>query len=131
MWYGLARLLLVFGLALLALALPSIGGAAPRLDRVSLQLKWKHQFQFAGYYAAVEKGFYRDAGLDVTLLEAPDNIEPAQAVLRGDAEFGIAASDLVLLRGQGRPVVALAAIYQHSPFILLALANRGIDELKK
>ncbi|HNW77683.1 MAG TPA: diguanylate cyclase [Candidatus Competibacteraceae bacterium] len=129
MWYGLARLLLVFGLALLALALPSIGGAAPRLDRVSLQLKWKHQFQFAGYYAAVEKGFYRDAGLDVTLLEAPDNIEPAQAVLRGDAEFGIAASDLVLLRGQGRPVVALAAIYQHSPFILLALANRGIDSI--
>jgi len=129
MGHGLARLLLVYGLPLLALALPIISTAAPRLDRVSLQLKWKHQFQFAGYYAALEKGFYRDAGLDVTLLEAPDNIEPAQAVLRGDAEFGIAASDLVLLRGQGRPVVALAAIYQHSPFILLALANRGIDSI--
>jgi ABC-type nitrate/sulfonate/bicarbonate transport system substrate-binding protein len=39
------------------------------LERVTLQLKWKHQFQFAGYYAAKEKGFYQEAGLDVTMLQ--------------------------------------------------------------
>lgn len=40
------------------------------LDRVTLQLKWKHQFQFAGYYAALEQGFYREAGLAVRILQA-------------------------------------------------------------
>ena len=40
---------------------------AEALDTVSMQLKWKHQFQFAGYYQALEQGFYRDAGLDVTI----------------------------------------------------------------
>ncbi|MDO8776398.1 MAG: ABC transporter substrate-binding protein, partial [Burkholderiaceae bacterium] len=38
-------------------------------ERVTLQLKWLHQFQFAGYYAALAKGFYRDEGLDVTIRE--------------------------------------------------------------
>jgi hypothetical protein len=42
---------------------------AAALDQVSLQLKWKHQFQFAGYYAALEQGLYRNAGLDVTIRE--------------------------------------------------------------
>jgi len=50
---------------------------SPELDHVTLQLKWKHQFQFAGYYAAQKKGFYKAAGLDVQLLEATEAIEPA------------------------------------------------------
>ena len=48
------------------------------LDHVSLQLKWKHQFQFAGYYAALEKGFYRDAGLDVEIREGGPDIDAAK-----------------------------------------------------
>lgn len=99
------------------------------LTPVRLQLKWKHQFQFAGYYAAKAKGYYRDAGLDVSFLEVPDTIEPAQQVLQGKAEFGVSNSDLVLLRGRGNPVVALAAIYQHSPLILLALEKSGINNV--
>ncbi len=100
------------------------------LDPVTVQLKWKHQFQFAGYYAALEQGYYEEAGLDVHLMEAPDGAdEPAQVVLQGDADFGIAASDLLLLRAQGEPVVALASIYQHSPLILLSVEDRGIDNI--
>src|SRR5436190_2086334 len=55
----------------LLLAVPAflVVPAAHALDAVTLQLKWRHQFQFAGYYAAVEKGFYRDAGLEVGILE--------------------------------------------------------------
>ncbi len=45
------------------------------LENVTLQLKWKHQFQFAGYYAALEKGFYRQAGLDVKIIEAQAGVE--------------------------------------------------------
>src|SRR5580704_17693506 len=56
---------------------------ASALDQVSIQLKWKHQFQFAGYYAALEQGFYRDAGLDVTIREGGPGIEVAEAVASG------------------------------------------------
>ena len=99
------------------------------LESVTLQLKWKHQFQFAGYYAALEQGYYEAAGLDVQLLEAPDGEEPAQVVLDGGADFGIAASDLLLMRAKGQPVVALASIYQHSPLVLLSIADRGMDNI--
>ena len=50
---------------------------AAALDSASLQLKWKHQFQFAGYYAALEQGFYRNAGLDVTIREGGPDIDVA------------------------------------------------------
>lgn len=86
------------------------------LDPVVLQLKWKHQFQFAGYYVAQQQGFYEAAGLDISIVEAPDDgSPPVQRVLQGQADFGVATSDLLLLRSAGQPVVALAAIFQHSP----------------
>lgn len=99
------------------------------LDAVRLQLKWKHQFQFAGYYAAIEKGYYRDEGLAVELLEARDEEEPAQSVLKGRADFGIATSDLVLLRSKGEPVVALASIFQHSPLVIVGSRRAGIENV--
>ncbi|HOI83511.1 MAG TPA: ABC transporter substrate-binding protein, partial [Campylobacterales bacterium] len=50
---------------------------------VTLQLKWKHQFQFAGYYAALEKGFYKEAGLNVKIDEWDSKINPIERVLSG------------------------------------------------
>ena len=58
---------------------------ATALEQVALQLKWKHQFQFAGYYAAQEKGYYRDAGLEVELREAGPETDPVGEVLGGRA----------------------------------------------
>ena len=89
------------------------------LEQVVLQLNWKHQFQFAGYYAAVEQGYFRDAGFAVSLRELQEGGDPVDIVLDGEADFGVAASELALHRAQGKPVVALAAIVQHSPLILL------------
>lgn len=107
------------------------GGSAgaQSLDHVTLQLKWRHQFQFAGYYAAIEQGYYREVGLEVILREAVRGEEPADFVLKGGAEFGVAASDLVLLHDQGEPVVVLAPILQHSPLVLLVKANTGITSI--
>jgi ABC-type nitrate/sulfonate/bicarbonate transport system substrate-binding protein len=96
------------------------------LTPVTLQLKWKHQFQFAGYYAAIEKGYYRDAGLMVRLREAIQGTGPTETVLNGDAQFGVGDSSLALLRAEGKPVVALAAILQHSPLCLLSLDRSNI-----
>jgi len=89
------------------------------LEPVSLELRWYHQFQFAGYYAALDKGFYRDAGLDVTLKEGGPDANPVQGVLNGRSEFGIALSSLVVNYLNGDPVLMLGPIFQHSPNILL------------
>ena len=96
------------------------------LEVVDLQLRWKHQFQFAGYYAAIEKGFYRDAGLDVRLHEGAPGRMPVEEVLSGKALYGTANSELLLARLTGSPLVALAVIFQHSPSVLLARTDSGI-----
>ena len=56
------------------------------VDVVNLQLRWKHQFQFAGYYAALEKGYYRDAGLDVRIHEGAPGKAPVDEVIAGRAD---------------------------------------------
>ena len=122
----LRPLLHVAGIALL---LWLSGPPAMALDQVVLQLKWRHQFQFAGYYAAIAQGYYRDAGLEVTLKEAVPGIDPVHEVLRGEADFGVGTSNLILLRAQGQPLVVLAVIYQHSPFALLATAASGVRDI--
>ncbi len=111
---------LLAALAGLLLAVPAC--AADGLQAVTLQLKWKHQFQFAGYYVAAEKGYYRNAGFDVRFDEAAGAEDSITTVVGGKADFGVAASELALRRAQGEPVVALATILQHSA---LALAVRG------
>ena len=93
---------------------------------VTLQLKWLHQFQFAGYYAAQAKGFYRDEGLDVTILPGNSIISPMQEVLAGRAQFAVGDSDLLVERIKGQPIVAMAAIFQHSPYVVLSRKDSGI-----
>lgn len=103
--------------------------SARELDPVRVQLKWLHQFQFAGYYAAIEKGFYRDAGLDVTLMEGKLDVDPAHVVLDGGAEFGVGTPEILLLRAAGEPLVALGVIFQHSPYIFLELGDSQISNI--
>ncbi len=88
-------------------------------EKVSLQLKYLHQFQFAGYYAALEQGFYKDVGLDVSIVQGGNGKESQTAVLSGDVQFGVGSSSLVLDHAAGKPLVALAVIFQHSPYTLI------------
>ena len=97
-----------------ALACLLLAGGAGAAEPITVQLKWLHQFQFAGYYAAQDKGYYREAGLDVTLREAQPGADPVQTVLDGKAQYGVGSSALLLKRAAGEPVVVLASIFQHS-----------------
>ncbi|RLU03002.1 MAG: EAL domain-containing protein [Ketobacter sp.] len=97
------------------------------LTSISVQLKWQHQFQFAGFYAAQQQGFYRNAGLDVTLLSAGPGLNPIDQVLSGQADYGLANSELLLYHLNGSPVTALAVIFQHSPLVLLSLKQSEIN----
>lgn len=112
-------LILCFILLISAMPL-ALASSAWALEKVTLQLKWLHQFQFAGFYAAKEKGFYRDAGLEVTFLEASPNQTTIDSVLAGTAQYGDGDCRLLLARKEGKPVVALGVIFQHSPAILIA-----------
>ncbi len=117
-----------FSLLLLSFPAVSVAGAVAEAatEQVTLQLKWRHQFQFAGYYAAVHKGFYRDEGLSVTLLEGGPGIAPHERVLAGPADFGVGGGDLVYQWLHDRPVVVLASILQHSPAAILTLGSSGL-----
>lgn len=118
-------------LPIVCLLLSANSAWSAELEPVTLQLKWKHQFQFAGYYAAKEKGFYRDAGLDVSIVEAAPGMDPAQEVISGRAQFGVGTSELILNRYRGDAVVVLGVIFQHSPLSLVVLADSGIDNIHK
>ncbi len=96
-------------------------------DEVSIKLKWYHQFQFAGYYAADIKGFYKDAGLKVKLIEGTEKSPPVSYILKDSAAYGVTASDLIDFRINNQPVVVIAVIFQHSPYILVALKDRHIS----
>lgn len=100
--------------------------ADPIADKVSVQLQWADQFQFAGYYIAKEKGFYRDAGLDVTLHKFDPKKLTVDEVMSGRSTYGIGRSSLLIDRMKGKKIVALAAIFQNSPFVLLSKKSLDI-----
>src|SRR6267154_699859 len=102
---------------------------AAALDQVSMQLKWKHQFQFAGYYQALEQGFYRDAGLDVTIREGGPGIDAAEAVASGKADFGVCTASVLRDWTEGRRLVVLAAIFQRSPAVILVARRADIGSV--
>src|SRR6202035_2060439 len=121
----LRRLIMAACMVLLA-SHPAAG-----LDSASLQLKWKHQFQFAGYYAALEQGFYRNAGLDVTIREGGPDIDVAETVASGKADFGVCGSGVLRDWAKGRRLVVLAAIFQRSPAVILVARRADISSVSE
>ncbi len=89
------------------------------LKKITLQLEWKHQFEFAGFYAAIEKGYYKDVGLDVEIKEFKDGIDITQEVLSGNATFGISSSALILEKLNKKPVVLIASYFKQNALALV------------
>ncbi len=96
-------------------------------DTIVLQLKWRHQFQFAGYYAAIEKGFYREEGLQVELRENNPGLDVIEEVMSGNADYGIGGSELIIYRALGKPIIVVAAIFQKSADVILTKRSSGIN----
>ncbi len=93
------------------------------LEKVRLQLQWKHQFEFAGFYAAREKGFYAEAGLDVELIEFESGINPVRRVVSGDVQFAVGYSSIIAEYLKGQPLVLLANFLKRSPIAIVAQPN--------
>jgi ABC-type nitrate/sulfonate/bicarbonate transport system substrate-binding protein len=98
-------------------------------EKITLQLKWTHQFQFAGYYAAKAQGYYQKSGFDVEILEAEPGVNPTEVLMSGKANYAVGSSSVLLDRLAGNPVVVLAVIFQHSPYTIITKANKGINSV--
>ena len=103
--------------------------ASEKLDSISLQLSWLHQFQSAGFYVAQEKGFYQDVGLHVTFKEYAVDIDVVEDVLAQKSNYGIGRPSLIVDRNNNKDVIALLALFQSTPFVLIT-TNPKIQTLK-
>ena len=102
------------------------------LTPVTLQSKWVVQSQFAGFYAAVDQGFYEDEGLDVTIRAGGPDIVPEQVVLGGQAEFGINWLDsLLATRDQGQEIVNIGQVFARSGMTEVTWKDTGLDEITR
>jgi len=96
------------------------------LEPVTLQLKWKPQFQFAGYYAALEQGFYEQEGLDVTILPLTKKRNVVEDVNTGKLNYAIGGSGILAYYANGSQIRGLAAIFQHDALVFLSKKSSGI-----
>lgn len=100
-------------------------------DGVVLQLRWDHQFQFAGYYAALWQGYYAEAGLAVEIRSAvrPDGtiLNAVEEVGAGRADFGVGAGDILTGYDRGLPLAVLASVFQKSPVAFFARAETRLE----
>ena len=112
-----------------AAAVSAAGVAAPAMadDEVKLQLQWVTQAQFAGYYVALEKGFYDEEGLDVTVLPGGPDIAPPQVLAGGGADAMLNWMPSALAaREKGLPVVNIAQPFKSSGLMLTCWKDTGI-----
>jgi NitT/TauT family transport system substrate-binding protein len=137
LWLAVLGAAVVLGLAACGGDDESTGGGAAtgagetrEPDQVTLQLKWVTQAQFAGYYAALEQGYYEDEALDVTIRPGGPDIVPEQVVLGGQAEFGINWLDNTLAtRDQGGQIVNIAQVFARSGMTEITWKDSGLDQI--
>jgi NitT/TauT family transport system substrate-binding protein len=137
-WFWLAALLVAALLAVVGCGGAEDGEAGgtgtgeepAELQPVTVQLKWVTQAQFAGYYAALDQGYYEDEGLDVTIRPGGPDIVPEQVVLGGQAEFGLNWLDNTLAtRDQGGEIINIAQVYTRSGMTEITWKDSGIDDI--
>src|SRR6202453_1785875 len=105
----------------------SMSGLARAAEPVTLQLKWVAQAQFAGYYVAAAKGYYKAAGLDVTIKPGGPDVNPSQVIAGGGADVVVDWMPSALAaREKGVPLVNIAQVFQRSGMELTCRKDSGI-----
>lgn len=90
-----------------------------KLQKVRLQLFWKHQFEFAGFYAALEQGYYAEAGIELEFVPYDPLKDHVQSVIDGHADIGLSGVGVLKKYHQGAPVVLLSSYFKRSPLVLI------------
>src|SRR6266571_7322461 len=108
------------------------GAHAQKLTKVTLQLKWVTQAQFAGYYAALQQGYYKSAGLDVKIKVGGPSITPETVVVGKQADFGLDwLPNLFATREKGSGLVSIAQVFARSGMTELTWKSSGINSIAK
>ncbi|MBF0226518.1 MAG: ABC transporter substrate-binding protein [Desulfobacterales bacterium] len=103
----------------------------PSVQNISLQLQWVTQAQFAGYYVALEKGWFREEGIELTIKPGGPDIISVDLVSSGTRDFGTALlSDLTVAIQNNKPVISIGQIQQANGLLLIAKKSSGIKEPK-
>jgi NitT/TauT family transport system substrate-binding protein len=125
-------------LGLAAAILAAVATAAPakhssrKLTKITFQLKWVTQAQFAGYYAAAAKGYYKKAGLDVKIRVGGPDIAPEQVVAGGQAQLGLDwLPSLMSARDQGLKLINIAQVFARSGMTEITWKSSGINTIGK
>jgi len=134
--FQIVSLTVLMGLVLAACTTPAATTAAPEPTTaaptpIRLQLQWVAQSQFAGYYAAQAEGYYKDEGLEVTILEGAPDITPQQVCANGGAEFCLAWVPKALQsREGGADLVNISQVFQRSGTLEVSFASKGINSVE-
>jgi NitT/TauT family transport system substrate-binding protein len=130
-WWSVAALAAAVMLALVGCGGDdNESGSGGDLDKVTLQSKWVVQAQFAGYYAALDQGYFEDEGLDVDIRPGGPDIVPEQVVLGGQADFGINWLDSTLAtRDKGQNIVNIAQVFTRSGMTEVTWKDTGLDQI--
>jgi NitT/TauT family transport system substrate-binding protein len=101
------------------------------MGKVSLALQWLTQCQFAGYYVALDKGFYRQEGIELTIIPGASDINPIYQVSSGVADFGTKwLADFLAAKEKGLPLISIAQVLQNNGLVLISKAKSGIQTPK-
>lgn len=103
--------------------LPQLTNASeisPKLKPISVQVNWNHQFEFAGFYAAIQQGYYQKAGFDVEVRAWKPGVSAVDDVITGRVDYATGYSSLVADFAKGVPIKLVMASFQFSPMILLS-----------
>lgn len=114
---------------MLAALLVNACGLNTQTEKVTVQLSWFPSVEYAGFYAAIEEGFYADENLEVTLVAGGPSVNALDQVENGSAQFGIGTGDsLIVARSQQRDFLGLATVFRNNPLVIMSLSNGPIQE---
>lgn len=123
---NLIAIVIAIAILLTACGGPSANGAGAN-DKVTVQLSWFHSVEYAGFYAAVEKGFYAEEGIDVTLKAGGPEVDVLGEVKSGNSQFGVSTGDsLIIARSKGDNFQAVGTIFRNNPMVVMSLSESGI-----
>lgn len=112
--------ILIFVISFHSVMADEVSNVHNPLRDITVQLNWHHQFQFAGFHAAIQQGYYQQAGLNVTLKAWESGINPLQEVTSGNVDFGVGVSSLITDFAKGADIRLVMSAFQYSPLVLLA-----------
>ena len=99
-------------------------------EDISIHLKWYHKYQFAGYYAAQQQGYFEDEGLSVRLIEGGPNSNHLHQLINGSSQYAVLGSEALGSLALGSPVIIVASIFQHAPEMLMTLRSSQVKSIE-